>query len=70
MRRNYIARCEVGATMAMQTKAWMTSFLVFVMDNTLCEGIGESWGHLSNKPTSSNSRWPQFSCHFRCCIQS
>jgi hypothetical protein len=27
MRRNYIARCEAGATMAMQTKAWMTGFL-------------------------------------------
>lgn len=26
-RRNYIARCETGATMAMQPRAWMTSFL-------------------------------------------
>ena len=26
MRRNYIARYEVGATMAIQTKAWMTCF--------------------------------------------
>jgi hypothetical protein len=27
MRRNYIAHCEASATMAMQTKAWMTGFL-------------------------------------------
>jgi hypothetical protein len=27
MRRNYIAQCEPSATMAMQTKAWMTGFL-------------------------------------------
>jgi hypothetical protein len=27
IRQNYIARCEVGATMAMQAKAWMTGFL-------------------------------------------
>jgi hypothetical protein len=27
MRRNYIARCEPGATMAMQAKAWMIGFL-------------------------------------------
>jgi hypothetical protein len=27
IRWNYIARCEVGATMAMQAKAWMTGFL-------------------------------------------
>jgi hypothetical protein len=27
MRRNYIAQCEPGATMAMQAKAWMIGFL-------------------------------------------
>jgi hypothetical protein len=26
-RRNYIERCEEGATMAMQPRAWMTSFM-------------------------------------------
>jgi hypothetical protein len=30
MRRNYISRCEAGATMAMQNKAWMTGFLFSV----------------------------------------
>jgi hypothetical protein len=25
--RNYIERCETGATMAMQAKAWMTAYL-------------------------------------------
>jgi hypothetical protein len=30
MRRNYVSRCEAGATMAMQNKAWMTGFLFSV----------------------------------------
>jgi hypothetical protein len=29
MRRNYIKRCEDGASMAMQPKAWMTGYLFF-----------------------------------------
>jgi hypothetical protein len=56
MRRNYIARCEPGATMAMQTKAWMIGFFIFFLDCTLYEGVGDLRGHFSNKLPPSNPR--------------
>jgi hypothetical protein len=52
MRRNYIVQCEPGATMAMQTKAWMIGFLFsswiahFVKALETCRVISPTNRHL------------------------
>ena len=43
-RHNYIQRCEVGATMAMQQKAWMTSYLFSAWISHFIKSVGRLGG--------------------------
>jgi hypothetical protein len=55
--------------MAMQTKAWMIGFLIFILDCILCTGFGDVRGHFSNKLAPSNPIWSHLTFDIRCGLQ-
>jgi hypothetical protein len=66
-KRDYIAKCEANATMAMQNHAWMDAFL---FNKWMDHFIEEERRYVTNPKTSYDPRWTQFTCNLRCDTQS
>jgi hypothetical protein len=67
MRHNYIEKCEVGATMAMQKKAWMTSFIFSRWVSHFLTAVNKRGGISSTHRHLLIMDGPQQPCHHGCC---